>query len=218
MAVFPSFPYDIYSDNPLVEEVRFKTDLTMFGTEGQERRKRRILYPKKDMNLKFTWITKQEGRLLWEFFIDRGGSFEPFYYVHPFVREYGLHHTDGVQFASACDGVGVNFLVPSIAATSYTLYVGGIEQTEGVDYDFYSEGGVDGIDYVHLDVAPDAGLTLTWSFTGQLVTRCRFEDDSQDFETFYNRLSKMGIKLKGLLFSDEFGFGIVTTSTTTTTT
>lgn len=212
MAVFPTHTDDIYADNPLVDEVRFKTDSTMFGTEGQERRKRRLLYPKRDINLKFSWIEKQEARLLWEFFVARGGSFEPFYYVHP------LEGTHQYLFASASDGTFVNFLVPSIGATSYTLYIAGNEQTEGVDYTFYSEGGLDGIDYVQLD-APTArpGWALTWSFTGQLVTRCRFEDDSQDFETFYDRLAKMGIKLKGLLFSDEFGFGIVTTTTTSTT-
>lgn len=214
MATFPTFPEIVacfYPDSPLVDEARFKTASTMFGPEGQEKRKKQILYPKRDLNLKFSWISKQEARLLWEFFVQRGGSLEAFYYVHP------LDGTYQYQFASACDGVGVNFLVPSVGATSYTLYENGVEQTEGVDYDFYSEGGLDGLDYVEMNAAPNAGYVLTWSFTGQLVTRCRFQDDSQDFESFYDRLAKMDIKLKGLLFSDEFGFGFTTTSTTTTT-
>ena len=216
MAVFPTFTDDIYSDNPLVDEVRFKTTFTMFGTEGQERRKRQYLHPKRDINLKFSWITKQEARLLWEFYAARSGSFEAFYYVHPFIRTYPT--SGGEQFASVCDGESVNFLVPSVGATSYTLYLQGVEQTEGVDYTFYSQGGIDGIDYVQMDVAPTAGHQLTWAFTGQLATRCRFEEDNLTFETFYNRLAKMGLKLKGLLFSDELGFATVTTTTTTTST
>jgi hypothetical protein len=218
MAVFPTFPEidcDLQSDNPLVDEVRFKTSSTMFGIEGQERRKRGLLYPKRDMNLKFTWITKQEARLLWEFYVARSGSLEPFYYVHPFESVYE------VEFASVTDGASVNFLVPSIGATNYFLRIAGSGQAEPTDYVFHSQGGLDGLDYVELinAVGPsNPGDVLTWSFTGQLVTRCRFDKDVQKFETFYDRLAKMGIKLKGLLFSDEFGFGFTTTSTTTSTT
>ncbi len=213
MAVFPTFPEidcDLQPDSPLVDEVRFKTSSTMFGIEGQERRKRGLLYPKRDMNLKFSWITKQEARLLWEFYVARGGSFEPFYYVHPFDNVYED------QFASVSDGVSVNFPVPSIGATSYLLKIAGASQAEPGDYAFHSEGGLDGLDYVELkNAVHNPGDVITWSFTGRLVTRCRFQDDSQDFETFYNRLAKMGIKLKGLLFSDELGFATVTTTTTT---
>jgi hypothetical protein len=51
-----------------------------------------------------------------------------------------------------------------------------------------------------------------------LVIRCRFEDDAQEFELFYNRLTTMGIKLRGLLFSRTFASAAPTTTTSTTTT
>jgi hypothetical protein len=212
MAVFPTFTAEIYSEDPFVDEARFLTSSTMFGTEGQERRKRGFLYAKRDLNLKFNWITKDEARILWTFFVDRGGSYEDFKYVFPFSNI----HTG--EYVSIADGSSKTYRVPSYMATSYTLYVNGVEQTETTEYVFYANSGPDSEDQVTFVAAPDYGDVITWSFTGQLVIRCRFEDDSQDFESFYNRLAKMGIKLKGLLFSRIFGAAAPTTTTSTTTT
>lgn len=212
MAVFPTFSYEIYSENPWVDEARFQTEFTKFGSEGQERRKRQLLYPKRDLNLKFKWITKDEARILWTFFIDRSGSYEDFKYVFPFSNEYIGEYVD------VADGTSKTYSVPSYEASDYTLYVNGTAQTETTHYTFSSYTGPDGEDQVTFVSAPSWGSVITWSFTGQLVTRCRFEDDSQEFESFYNRLCSMGIKIKGLLFSRTFAAVAPTTTTSTTTT
>lgn len=213
MAVFPTFTQEIYSENPWVDQARFQTDFTKFGPEGQERRKRQLLYPKRDLNLKFKWIEKQAARYLWEFFIARSGSYEDFKYVFPFSQEYIIG-----EYVDVADGTSKTYSVPSYGASDYTLRVNGTAQTETTHYTFSQYTGPDGEDQVTFVSAPSYGAVITWSFTGQLVIRCRFENDSMEFDSFYNRLCTMGIKLKGLLFSRTFAAAAPVTTTTTTTT
>jgi hypothetical protein len=201
MAVFPAIS-SIPADNPLTERINFKNTQVGFGKESQERIKRQWDYPKRDITLKYTWIPLAEALTLWNFYLARGGSFEAFKYIHPFYSRYEN------EFVDIAPGNLEYFLLPSVDASNYTLYSDGTPLNEGSDYFFYSEGSPEGIDYIEV-FPPGQGAVLTWTFTGRLVTRCKFDEDSQDFETFHNRLSKMGIKLKGLLYSEQFGFATV---------
>jgi hypothetical protein len=211
MEVFPKLSV-ISSDNPIVETINFKNIKVGYGDMSQERVKQKWEYPKRDLNLKYTWISKADARTIWNFYLARGGSWEAFLFFYNFISVYED------EFVAITNGFDNSFILPSVAAINYTLYLNNVQLNAGSDYFFYSEGAIQGMDFVDMAVAPDAGSILTWSFTGKLVTRCRFEDDLQNFETFHNRLSKMGIKLKGLLLSEEFGVPVVTTTTSTTTT
>jgi hypothetical protein len=67
------------------------------------------------------------------------------------------------------------------------------------DYKITKDGGADGADKIIFAAAPAPGDRITYDFTGNLKVRCRFEEDYQDFETFWDRAVNMGIVLRGLL-------------------
>ncbi len=214
LAVFPKLDV-IPVDNPIVEAINFKNLGVSFGKEAQERKKRQWDYPKRDISLKYTWISLADALTLWNFYIARGGSWETFKYFHSAINTYDK------EFVTTCNGWQAVFDLPSVNSTDYTLYLDGNPLTEGAffgdqDYRFGAFQGDNGEDAVGLTVIPEVGSLLTWDFTGNLVQRCRFEDDSQSFETFYNRLSKVGIKIKGLLLAYQFGTPPAVTTTTTT--
>lgn len=198
MEVFPKISV-IPVDNPIVEQINFKNIGVSFGKESQERKRREWDYPKRDITLKYTWIPKADALTLWDFYIARGGSYEAFYFFHPFTNIY-----EG-EFVAISPGNETSFVLPSIGAANYTLYSDNVPLNEGSDYIFHYKGSVEGIDYIEMD-PPDTGLIITWDFTGQLVSRCRFDSDTHDFETFNSQLSKVGIKLKGLLYSVQFSY------------
>jgi hypothetical protein len=202
MEVFPTLT-SIPPDNPIEETINFKNIQASFGREAEERKKKEWDYPKRDISLKYNRISASDALTLWQFYLARGGSFEAFYFIHPFINDYEE------EFVDICPGNLEYFLLPSKGATNYTLYANGVALNAGSDYYFYSQGSPDGIDYVEV-YPPEQGTVLSWSFTGRLVQRARFEDDSLSFETFYNRLSNIGLKLKGLLFSEQFGYAHVT--------
>jgi hypothetical protein len=198
MEVFPLISA-IPADNPLVEQINFKNIGVSFGKEARERKKQQWDYPKRDVALKYTWLSKADALTIWNFYIARGGSFGSFRYIHPFQNIYER------EFVAISPGNLSTFELPSVGAINYTLYLDNVPLNEGSDYAFFSEGSSEGIDYFEV-YPPDVGSIFTWSFTGQLVQRCRFDDDSFSYDTFYDRLSKMGVKLKGLLYSDQFSF------------
>lgn len=210
LAVFPKLDV-IPADNPIVERVNLKNIGVSFGKEAQERKKRQWDYPKRDIALKYTWISLADALTLWNFYIARGGSWEAFKYFHSIINTYDK------EFVTICNGWEYVFDLPAVNSTDYTLYLNNIPLSSPAEYTFGAGAGANGEDAVGFVVTPEVGSVVTWSFTGNLVQRCRFDDDSQSFETFYNRLSKVGIKIKGLLLAYQFGAPTVTTTSSTTT-
>lgn len=197
-------------DNPIKETINFKNIRAGFSDFSQDRVKQKWEYPKRDFTLKYTWITKAEALIIWNFFIARGGSFESFKFLYPFVNTYEN------ELISICNGVEDVYDLPAVNTTSRTIYKNNVYVDPG-EYLFGAEQGNNGEDAIGFYVAPEQGDILTIDFVGNLIVRCRFKDDSMDFETFNNRLSTIGVKLKGLLLTEEFGVPQVTTTTTTTT-
>lgn len=212
MGYLPEFPkLDVIpAENPLVEQINLKNIKVSFGQEAQERVKRQWDYPKRDVSLKYPQIPKADALTIWNFYIARGGSWEAFKYFHPLINIYEE------EFVAIGNDQEYVFDLPAIESIDYTLYLNGIPQNTPADYTFGAYQGANGEDAVEFAVIPEVGSIITWSFTGKLVQRCRFDSDTQDFETFNSQLSKIGIKLKGLLLSEEFGAPTVTTTTTTT--
>jgi hypothetical protein len=191
MALFPSTT-TIGVANPLKITMRFKTLKTSFDELGKQNRKRKWLYPKRDIVLSYEWITKAEALTLWQFYQARYGSYESF---NIFI-EYSDSYVG--EYVGTGDGSTTIFNLPSKNASAYTLYKDGIVQSgSGVDYTFGSLGGADGADKVTFIVAPAAGERITFTFTGNLKIHTHFKEDSLTFEAFYDRLMKMGITLEG---------------------
>ena len=210
LPVFPKLDV-IPADNPLVETINFKNIGVSFGKEAREIRKQQWEYSKRDITLKYTWISTADALTLWEFYIARGGSFEGFKYFHPFVNIYEN------EFVTVCNGWEYVFDLPVVNSTERTVYKNDVF-VDPSEYLFGAEQGANGEDAIGFYVIPEIGDIITIDFTGQLVQRCRFDSDTQNFETFHEHLSTVGIKMKGLLLSEQFGAPTVTTTTTTSTT
>ena len=200
MTYFPEID-SVPFGNPVVEELQFETLISSFDELGREQRKQKNLYPKRLIGLKYSWLSKAEGEVLYKFYIDRAGAFSPFKFFYPSPR--GVYPYSYIkEYVGVGDGSTKTFNLPSKGATSYILYVSGATQTIVSDYNYTILGGPDGEDKIVFVDAPNSGLHITWSFTVRLKIVCRFKKDRLSFESFYDRLVRTGIELQGLLNDD----------------
>lgn len=194
MAAFPDLLTGVKPIYPIEEKIIWKTLFSQFDDLGEETRKQKWLYPKRDFSLKYNYISQANIDTLWEFFNARKGSFEAF---NLFLTVSNSYLT---EYVGTGDGTTTVFNLPSKTASSYTLYKDGTTLTGGgTDYTFGAATGADGADRVTMVTAPAAGAKLSFSFTGYLKIRCRFLKDDFTYETFVNSLHSTGIELKGLL-------------------
>ena len=191
MAAYPDITTGVPAIEPFNEGIEFKTITTQFEG-GQESRKQKWLYPRRNFSVKYKAVTNTDAQTLWQFFLDRSGSFEEFSFFHPFSRTYTG------EYVATGDGSTEVFSMPSLQGSSRTIYIIGSEETGGT---FAQGGGADGEDQWTADSAIATGAIITYDFTGRLKTRCRFGEDNMNFTTFINRMMTTGIKLQGLLNS-----------------
>lgn len=193
MAVFPDISSSIPALEPLNESLQYKTRISQFDDLGEEKRRKKWLYPKRSFKVSYKGISISDAQTLWEFFIARSGAYESFSFFYPFSRTYS-----GEYVGTGDDSTTV-FNLPSKQATSRTIYLDGVSQSEGTDWTFSSEGGADGADKATFAAAVSLGERITFDFTGYLKVRARFLDDVFDFNTFYNLISESGLTIQGLL-------------------
>lgn len=196
MATFPDVISSIPALEPMDEGLVFRTLSSQFDDLGEEKRKKKWLYPKRFFLLKYKGISTSDAQTLWEFFISRGGSYEAFSFFYPFSRVY-----DGEYVGTGNDSDTI-WSLPAKTSSGYTLYLDGATLTAGgTDWTFGSASGADGEDQATLVAAPGEGERLTYDFTGYLKVRCKIAEDSLSFQTFYNLIAHSGLKLQGLLNS-----------------
>jgi hypothetical protein len=193
MAVFPAYGSVGYA-NPLRISLEFKTLSSKFDDLGEENRKRKWLYPKRQVVLSYNYITKAEAKTLWQFYQARYGPYEAFAFFIGISDDYVN------EYVGTGDGVTTIFNLTSKNASSYSLYVNGIlMQGGGVEYTFTAVGGSDGEDKIEFVVTPAEGDRITFDFSGELKIRCKFKEDILTFDLFYDRLVNEGIALQGEL-------------------
>ena len=200
MAKFPE-----YTEVPLFPtidmRVRFHTVRTQFNSEAVESRKRKFIYPRRDITVKYNHVTKAYGEILWEFVIARAGSYESFNFFMPEPETSYPSYTG--EYVGAGDGSNTVFNLPCKNSLAQTIYIDGVEQTEGTDYNIDAGTGEDGADRLEFDdsgmVAPNDGAIITADFTGILKIRSVFADDITSFSIFRDMLVSCGIELRGLL-------------------
>jgi len=195
MAKFPDNS-EIGRFNPEDVKIRQKTLISRFDDNGREKRKRKWVYPKRDVTVKYEARSKANIATLYAFYMARSGSYEAFSFF------LGLSQSYTGEYVGTGDGSTTVFNLPSRNATDYKLYADGTEQEEDVAYTFSEATGSDGEDKVTFAVAPDDGTRITFDFTGYLKIRARFAEDNMSYETFYNRLTYTGLTIRGLL-NDE---------------
>jgi hypothetical protein len=200
MAKYPEFD-SVGMINPVTVEIEHKTLLSRFEGLGKEKRRKKWLYPRRNLTFRYRLLQKADGETLWEFYIARGGTYEAFSCFVPEPKQ--TYRTYTGEYVGTGDGSTTIFNLPAKTSSSYTVYVDGNSQTGGgVDYTFSAGGGPDGEDKITFTAAPNDGVRITYDFTGVLKVRSRFAEDMQGFDFFFDRLVTTGIKLKGLL-NDE---------------
>jgi hypothetical protein len=194
MAAYPSIlTVSTSASYPFGESVEFKTLISSFES-GVESRKQKYTYPRRNLSLVYPVKETSVQKTLWEFYLARKGSFEAFNLFYPYSASYSGEYVD------SGDGATVIFNLPCKTASAYVLYADGNVLTGGgTDYTFGGAGGADGADKVTMTVAPNAGVILTWDFTGYLKIHCRFAEDIYSYEMFAYNLFRSGLKIKGLL-------------------
>lgn len=206
MAKYPEWS-DVEWDFPLNIEFETKTLISSFDGMGREKRRRKLLYPKRNITVNYSnrFLTRAQVRTLWQFYLDRGGPYEAFSFFvsgpDATVAQSGLNTYEG-EYIGVGDGFTTDFDLPGRSIQNETLYVDGVAWNPVTDYNISGEAGADGCDKVGLNQAPSAGAVLTIDFEGVLRVRCRFEGDVFGYQDFYNIVGRTGVRLIGLL-NDE---------------
>ena len=194
MAAFPelsSVPYG----SPVTKSIEFLTLVHEFES-GVITRKQKRTYPLRSFSLTYPKIKVADAQTLYQFFIARAGGFEDFVFfdrnaTNAYVKEY----------VGTGNGVDTVWNLPSLNASSYTLYIDDVAKTAGVDWTFGQAGGSDGEDKMTYGSAVTNGARITFSFTGRLKVRCIFKESTMSWEEFYSKLVTTGLSLRGLLNS-----------------
>jgi hypothetical protein len=190
MALFPE--YDQIGYLPGIQIIpRYSTSISTLSG-GQEKRRAKFTFPLYDINISYDLLTMADARTIWQFYKDRQGAFGTFYFYLPYLETF-----EG-EYCGTGDGSTVDFDVPGKTISSYTVYEGGAEQTEGVDYTVDGAGGVEGAAQLTFTAAPATGDHITIDFTGYYRFKVRFAEDNLPFEVFAQALTKMGITLVGV--------------------
>jgi len=199
MATYPGYS-EIKYINPVTIVTQYKTLISNFNDLGEEKRRRKWLYPKRNITLSYAYLSIANATTIWQFYKDRSGAYQSFSFF--LDSTYDDDKSYEGEYVGTGDGSTVLFNLPSKNATDYTLYIDGVEQTAGgVDYTFGDNDGLDGADTATFEAAPASGERITYDFTGILKVRCRFAEDNLSFEEINNKLVTTGITLQGLLNS-----------------
>lgn len=199
MALYPSYSTINYTNISI--DQRFKTIISNFDDLGEEKRKRKWLFPKRDITLQYRYITKAQAKTLWDFYQNRYGPYGSFNFFHDGVEI----NTYDNEYIGTGDGSTTNYNMPCKAADTHTIYIDGALQTDGAtvsgsgNYSYTTTGGTDGADLISFVVAPNNGTRLTCDVYGYLKIHCRFDEEPMSQETLFRNLVSTGITLKGLL-------------------
>lgn len=177
---------------------RFSTKIQS-SVSGRETRAAFMAYPLWDITLAYEFLRSnvayRELDTLAGFFLQMRGALDSFLLTVPndnsvsemqFGIGDGLTKTYQLTRTRGANGFGFTEPCQNIASIS-GVKIAGVATT---DYTLGSTG------LVTFATAPAAGTALTWS--GSFYYRCRFVDDTADFDRFMNDLWKLGkIKLTG---------------------
>ena len=205
MSIYPSSTSVPYTD-PVSIGIRFKTIVSNFDELGEEKRKQKWTYPKRNVVLKYGMVAKDEAETLWKFYQARAGKYNSFSWFESTGIGTTAYNSYVGEYVGTGDSTTLVFNLPAIDSSgSHTLYLaGGAVSTS--DYVLAALGGPDGEDKITFVSSAAGGLPvptsterITYDFTGRLKIRCRFSEDIFSFDNFYDRLVNAGVKLSGLL-------------------
>jgi uncharacterized protein (TIGR02217 family) len=172
---------------------RFSTKIQQ-AVSGRETRAAFMAYPLWDVTLAFEflrdgkWTATSELNTVAGFFLQTKGSWDSFLIAIPgdntvsamqFGTGTGAQTAFQLTRARGAGGFGFTEPVQNVNAIT-SLTVNGVAKVQGTDYTLSSMG------LVTFAAAPASGAVLAWS--GSFYYRCRFMQDSADFERFMQDL------------------------------
>ena len=187
------FPIEIPVIAPEMFGLQWRT-LRREAENGDIQRRGKWLFPRYIYNLQVAGLDQADAMRLWDFYSDRRGSLELFYFLTPLERSFSG------QYVATGDGVTSVFVFPARLSSSVSVYVNGVLQAEPSDITFSPGAGPDGLDQLSFVAAPAAGAYVTADFTGQLVLRCFFAEDNYTPSTLACKLTSGGVPLTGVRF------------------
>lgn len=164
------------------------------SVSGKETRTALESFPRWKFALKYEFLRQDAAYLeiqtLVDFFNARQGSYDSFLFTDPndnavTAQSFGTGDASTKAFQLIRPILSGGFLEPVQNLNSApSIYVAGVLKTVTTDYTIGSTG------IVTFVAAPAAAAALTW--TGTYYFRCRFMQDSADFENFMKNLWSLG--------------------------
>jgi hypothetical protein len=187
---------DVLTGIPAILPLKYATQRAVLKTEyenGVEQRRLLWASHRRDVSLNYSVLPFALANELRRFYEARGGSFQMFNFFFPQIEVYTLELV-GVVGSLAIGG----FDLPSLGATSYTLYKNGSALTEGADWTFTAGTPPDIPDSVTLTTVGLPGETFHFDFTGRLRILARFGDNPFNITEIKDYLASFQVSLKGL--------------------
>jgi uncharacterized protein (TIGR02217 family) len=160
------------------------------SVSGRELRTADMPYPVWNFALTFSYLPTADFNTLLAFFLARQGSFDTFLYSDPtdnsvwagyFGTGTGSQTVYQLERAIAGGGSGNDFFEPVTAPNALgAIYLNGVVQSPSG----YSVDPASGL--VTFASPPAPGLSITADFS--FFFRCRFADDTSEFENFMHQL------------------------------
>lgn len=192
MAFFPEL--STIKIEQLDMEDTFNNIESKFGDTGVRKVRRKSLFQKRNVKLKYSDVTQAEIRTLKQFYLDRYGSYESFYFGTALSDVY-----EG-EYVQTGDGSTLAFNLPSVNASSRQLYVDNVVWQETTDWVFTALGGTDGVDLCTMIAPVNDGLHITYDFSGELIIRCHFNKDKVSYSYFHNVWADIKFGIEGELY------------------
>lgn len=194
MAIYPEInPTPNY---PLVIIPKWRTIVTPMES-GKEQRRAQWVYPKFDVTVTYTALVSSNVQNLYDFYMDRRGSYEAFY-VYDMALHKSISRSHDGLFVGNGDSTTLTFDLPGRSISAETIFLDGSSVSSST-YAILTGGGESSADRVQFDAAPSTGQVITADFTGYLRIRARFADENLPFELFEANLQRTGaINLMGL--------------------
>lgn len=194
MAAYP----DVIAVIPATLPIEHATSQAVLSTtfeNGVETR--RLLWDtvRRNVTINYSVMEFIKANQLRRFFEAQKGTFESFSFFFPQTEDY-VGELVGVEPETPLTA----FRLPSLTATSFTLYRNGASLVEGGGNDWLFTTGTppDIADLATLLITPAGGDIYTFDFTGRLVIKARFADAPIVFSDAKKYWSTTVVNLKGL--------------------
>jgi hypothetical protein len=169
---------DITSDSPAAVPLQWSQSQLILSSEFETgREQRRLVWdsPRRSVSLDYKYTSLENADKIYNFYSSVNGPLESFLFFFPTGNAY----VD--EKVGTANGGERTIYLPSMGATDYTLRLGSIPLTPGVNYNLVPNPGPGlGSDYANMIMSVEEGDKFFWSFKGNLKIKARFDEGSID--------------------------------------